>query len=340
MDPQTKALLVVRSDIAPEIEEAFNEWYDEVHIPDVLALPHWLHCRRFRMAGSARRFRLDGPSDEYDGPTCRYLAVWEIDTVDTHLAEQTLHAALPALREAGRLDIADRMSQRISTYFVEVPKSSENGSNRHGSTRLEVEDGTDADVTAVLQAIRSTQGFVPNSMRVIGRNPTLLAAVRALSSTALHPVRLDPHLAMIAANSCCRGSGDKYSGAHSAYVLRTAHHEPLERLRALADPTAPGPRALFSPAELSVIDTARAAASVPSRVHDQHLDELRRYFDEDQILELFAVVSYFGFLNRFNPMLGTELEPEAQEMLELLHIEADANAREPSMTTSAPVSYE
>jgi hypothetical protein len=49
-------------DIAPEHEEAFNHWYDTVHVPALLQCPGWLSARRYVV--------LDG------GP--KYLAVYEI----------------------------------------------------------------------------------------------------------------------------------------------------------------------------------------------------------------------------------------------------------------------
>lgn len=55
-------LHIVRVDVAPEMEEAFNHWYLEQHIPALLACPGWL---------SARRYTADD-----GGP--RYAAVYEI----------------------------------------------------------------------------------------------------------------------------------------------------------------------------------------------------------------------------------------------------------------------
>ena len=43
----TPVLHVVRVDIAPEHEAAFNHWYDTVHLPALLACPGWLSARRF-----------------------------------------------------------------------------------------------------------------------------------------------------------------------------------------------------------------------------------------------------------------------------------------------------
>ena len=55
-------LHIVRVDIAPEVEEAFNRWYDTVHVPALLRCPGWLSARRYVV--------LDG------GP--KYMAIYEI----------------------------------------------------------------------------------------------------------------------------------------------------------------------------------------------------------------------------------------------------------------------
>ncbi|NPC55977.1 DUF4286 family protein [Caenimonas soli] len=43
----TAFLHIVRVDIDPAYEQAFNRWYDEVHVPALLACPGWLSARRF-----------------------------------------------------------------------------------------------------------------------------------------------------------------------------------------------------------------------------------------------------------------------------------------------------
>jgi hypothetical protein len=38
---------IVRVDIDPAFDEPFNQWYDEVHLPAILACPGWLSGKRF-----------------------------------------------------------------------------------------------------------------------------------------------------------------------------------------------------------------------------------------------------------------------------------------------------
>jgi hypothetical protein len=53
---------IVRVDIDPAHEAAFNAWYEDTHFPDLLACPGWLSARRFVAIG--------------DGP--RYAAMYEV----------------------------------------------------------------------------------------------------------------------------------------------------------------------------------------------------------------------------------------------------------------------
>ena len=49
---------------------------------------------------------------------------------------------------------------------------------------------------------------------------------------------------------------------------------------------------------------------MPNEVTRAHFEELRRHWDDGQIVEMLAVVGLFGFLNRWNDTMATELESE------------------------------
>jgi hypothetical protein len=44
---QVSQLHIVRVDIDPAFENAFNRWYDEKHIPALLKCPGWLSATRY-----------------------------------------------------------------------------------------------------------------------------------------------------------------------------------------------------------------------------------------------------------------------------------------------------
>jgi alkylhydroperoxidase family enzyme len=52
---------------------------------------------------------------------------------------------------------------------------------------------------------------------------------------------------------------------------------------------------------------------IPNAVDDAVAEKLRLYWDEGEIVEILGVIALFGFLNRWNDSMGTELEKEAIE---------------------------
>ena len=47
---------------------------------------------------------------------------------------------------------------------------------------------------------------------------------------------------------------------------------------------------------------------MPNAVTDAHFAELKKHYTDAQIVEIVAVISLFGFLNRFNDTIATDLE--------------------------------
>ncbi len=47
---------------------------------------------------------------------------------------------------------------------------------------------------------------------------------------------------------------------------------------------------------------------VPNAVTSEHFEDLREHWDDGEIVELLAVIGLFGFLNRWNDTMATDLE--------------------------------
>lgn len=73
---------------------------------------------------------------------------------------------------------------------------------------------------------------------------------------------------------------------------------------------------LFSEAERVALEFSIAAASQPNDVTDELFDQMKRYWSEGQIVEIAALVSYFGFMNRWNDTMATPLEEHPIEVAE------------------------
>lgn len=167
------------------------------------------------------------------------------------------------------------------------------------------------DLREQFEAIKKSLGFVPNSMLIMQRVPKMVRAFAALSAAVWDPEgKVDRGFKRLIAHVSSRAAGCQYCMAHTAGgALRFGIED--EKLAAVWDyQTSP----LFSPAERAALDFAMAASCVPNAVTDDMFVEMRKYWSEDQIVEIVGCISLFGFLNRWNDTLATPLEHEPIEV--------------------------
>jgi len=65
-------------------------------------------------------------------------------------------------------------------------------------------------------------------------------------------------------------------------------------------------RSDFNPAEKAALELAERVTRDPRSVDDEFWTELRRYYDEGEIIELLAAIGLFNYFNRFNDALRME----------------------------------
>ena len=147
-------------------------------------------------------------------------------------------------------------------------------------------------------------GFVPSSLFTMGRRPELLRGFAGLSGAVLGPGRIDPTLKQLVAYVTSRAAGCSYCQAHTAHSAHRAGASAEKIAAAFEYETSP----LFDDRERSALRVAQFAAVVPNAVEDSHFEALRSAFDDEEVVELMAVIALFGFLNRWNDTLATELE--------------------------------
>ena len=73
---------------------------------------------------------------------------------------------------------------------------------------------------------------------------------------------------------------------------------------------------LFDERERVALEFSIAAASQPNDVTDDLFDRMKRHWLEGEIVEITALIAYFGFMNRFNDTMATPLEDEPAEVAE------------------------
>jgi alkylhydroperoxidase family enzyme len=65
-------------------------------------------------------------------------------------------------------------------------------------------------------------------------------------------------------------------------------------------------RSDFTDAEKAAIELAERTTIDSNRVDDEFWKELRKYYDEGEIIELLAAIGLFNYFNRFNHALHME----------------------------------
>jgi uncharacterized peroxidase-related enzyme len=161
------------------------------------------------------------------------------------------------------------------------------------------------ELEPVLAATESRMGFLPNSQLIMAYKPNLLQAFGQLANAVNGPdVKTPRSLRALVGHMASRSAGCQYCVAHTA---DGAHHAKVEdkKLAAIWQYEA---SPLFSEAERAALRFAQSAAAVPNAVGDGDFAELKKHFSDEEIVELVAVIAFFGFLNRWNDTLATELE--------------------------------
>ena len=154
------------------------------------------------------------------------------------------------------------------------------------------------------QLVEQAMGFLPNSMLTLGRSPDLLRAFAGLSAAVLIGGTLTQDLKSLVSFVASNAAGCRYCQAHTAHSAERAGVGRDKLEAAFEFETSP----LFSDAERAALRVARAAAFVPNATTDEQFSSLHEHYDDAEIVELVAVISLFGWLNRWNDTMATELE--------------------------------
>ena len=153
-----------------------------------------------------------------------------------------------------------------------------------------------------------TLGFTPNSLFTMMHRPRIANAFLEMNQAVMeNKGRVTSSLKRLLAYLSSKTAGCRYCEAHAIRAAeRYGSHE--DKLNNIWDyKTYPA----FSEAERAVFDFAIAASNIPNAVSDEIADNLRKHWDEGEIVEILGVVALFGYLNRWNDSMGTQLEEPA-----------------------------
>jgi len=159
------------------------------------------------------------------------------------------------------------------------------------------------ELEAAFAQVEGRMGFVPNSMLTMARRPEIMRAFGALAQAA-RAGTVDPQLREMIALVASTASGCRYCQAHTAANAAKVGSQAAKIAQVWSYDTSE----LFTDPERAALRLAHHAALVPNQATDADFAELRRHFDDGEIVEIVAMIALFGFLNRWNDTMATELE--------------------------------
>ena len=168
----------------------------------------------------------------------------------------------------------------------------------------------DAETKELVKFFNETLGFCPNSVLTMQKNPALAKAFINLNMAVMenHGALTSEFKRLIAFVSS-NTSGCRYCQAHTIRAAERygASKERLENIWNFEQSDC------FSDQEKVALKFTREASKVPVATTQVMEEELKQHWSENDIIEIMSVIALFGYLNRWNDVMGTSLEEDAVE---------------------------
>ena len=161
-----------------------------------------------------------------------------------------------------------------------------------------------SELEPMFQMVEASMGFLPTSMLTMAHWPELTQAFGGLGATILAGGELEPGLKQLVAFAVSNAAGCSYCQAHTAHSAQR-NEVSAEKIQAVFEFES---SELFSDRERAALRVAVHAGMVPNAVEPRHMVALSEHFTVKQTIEVVAVISLFGFLNRWNDTMATTLE--------------------------------
>ena len=161
-----------------------------------------------------------------------------------------------------------------------------------------------ADFEELFKGVEAFMGYVPNAHLTMAEKPELLMAFSNLAMTIFQSDSIDMQTKQLIALASSLSSGCKYCQAHTSHGAERAGTDKKKISEILNYKVSDS----YSEEERAILDLAFASGRAPNESNEEHFKELKKYFSDEQIIDIVSVISMFGFLNRWNDTLGTKLE--------------------------------
>nr|WP_321245415.1 carboxymuconolactone decarboxylase family protein [uncultured Psychroserpens sp.] len=168
----------------------------------------------------------------------------------------------------------------------------------------------DPETKKLAEFFNETLGFCPNSVLTMQRRPAISKAFINLNKAVMaNDGRVTSALKRMIAWVSSNATGCRYCQAHAIRAAERygAEQEQLDNIWEYRTHSA------FSDAERAALDFSLAASQVPNAVNADIKKNLYAHWNEGEIVEMLGVISLFGYLNRWNDSMGTDIEDGAVE---------------------------
>ena len=169
------------------------------------------------------------------------------------------------------------------------------------------------DVSKLAEFFNETLGFCPNSVLTMQIRPEIARSFINLNKAVMtNHGRVTSSFKRIIAWVSSNAAGCNYCQAHAIRAAERygAEQEQLENIWEY------NTHESFNEAEKAALDFSLAASQLPNAVDEELQQRMHKYWDDGEIVEILAVVSLFGYLNRWNDSMGTSIENGATESAE------------------------
>ena len=172
---------------------------------------------------------------------------------------------------------------------------------------------SNSDVSKLAEFFNETLGFCPNSVLTMQIRPEIARSFINLNMAVMtNHGRVTSAFKRIIAWVSSNAAGCNYCQAHAIRAAERygAEQEQLDNIWEYRTHES------FNEAERAALDFSLAASQLPNAVDEELQQRMHKYWDDGEIVEILAVVSLFGYLNRWNDSMATSIENGATESAE------------------------
>ena len=177
----------------------------------------------------------------------------------------------------------------------------------------------DSDATSglkeTIKQVESSMGYIPNDLLTLAHWPDMVPALGNLVSVVLDGGTVDRRLKRLIGIVASGTQGCQYCKAHASYAASKLDVSTDKIAHVFEFETSP----LFAAQERIALRLAWHGSLQPNAISDADMAEARQHFSDSEIIEITSVISLYGFLNRCNSILATELEPGPASFFESLN---------------------